>query len=182
MRATALRSARVAKRMPRPVVNTMQATVPVDLTPAGNTIALTTTSQNPFTDGARVSVSTQLSGGAAPAPREMQSPAIMHRFLPGLGQDANMDKQNTSRVGFTEGVTQVINALVNPTTVAAAQTLLQEREAVYASGDPQQIAAWEQRMAGETRRARITQAAVIGGGIAAVLGLGYLMFGKKRRR
>lgn len=183
MRAIPMRSASVARRMPRPVVNTMQAVVPVDLKPSGNTVALTTTSQNPFTDARTLTVKTQASGGMAAAPSEMQSRSIMHQFVPGLGGDANGDKQGvpaTQPSNWGDQVAAVVTPLqqFTPLLLQAEQRLSQAQ----ASGDPQAVAEAQNYYAEIERRRQRMLYLTVGGGIAAVGVLAYFMFFRRKRR
>jgi hypothetical protein len=57
----------------------------IDLKPAGNTVALTTSADNPFASDREVVIVTQSGSGMAPVPASMQSTGIMHRMLPGVG-------------------------------------------------------------------------------------------------
>lgn len=76
------------RKMPTPAVTKKVVTQEVDMKPKGNTVAITTTSDNPF-ERKNVTVVTQASGGAPGVPASMQSRGIMHSFLPGLGDDEN---------------------------------------------------------------------------------------------
>lgn len=99
--------------LPTPVVNTIQTTQPVDLKPMGNTVAVIASAQNPFAQGANVTVVTQASGGMAKAPAFMQSRGLVHSMLPGLGADANSANQGAPvTTGPTTGQ-QMIAASTN---------------------------------------------------------------------
>jgi hypothetical protein len=98
------------------VVNTLQTTQPVDLKPMGNTVAVVASAQNPFTQGAAVTVVTQASGGMAKAPAFMQSRGLVHSMLPGLGADPNGANQG---VPATSGPTTGQNMLKAGTDVAS---------------------------------------------------------------
>lgn len=119
--------------LPTPVVRSAVVNQVVDLKPAGNTIALTTTSDNPFESNRKISVVTQASGGMASAPASMRSHRLAHSFMPGLGETATGEaavKQNAGSV-FTDTLTAAGNAFTqyNQSQVAEQQRLAQEAEA-----------------------------------------------------
>lgn len=77
--------ARPTKRMPTPVVERAVVQQTIDLKPAGNTVAVTTSADNPFAGDREVVIVTQASTGMAPPPVSMQSTHLQHRMLPGMG-------------------------------------------------------------------------------------------------
>ena len=98
-------------KLPTPKVQTAHVQQPVDLKPAGNTVALTTSADNPFTAGAPIQVHTQASGGGYPAPQSMQSRAIMHSYIPGMGENNNAANQGLPAVSSQPGIpSQLITA------------------------------------------------------------------------
>lgn len=97
-----------ARKLPTPKVTTRHVRQDVDLSPSGNTVAVRTSADNPFTRERRggVSVVTQASPGMAPAPVSMQSNRIMHAWMPGMGglgetNPAQPKGQSTALTVFT---------------------------------------------------------------------------------
>jgi hypothetical protein len=90
-------------------VQTLHASQPVDLKPAGNTVAITTVADNPFTGGRPVSIRTQASGGMPGVPESMQSRGLQHSFLPGLGQSATKEVGSQREPSTAEVVTGAVS-------------------------------------------------------------------------
>ncbi len=74
---------RGARNMPRGMVQQAFVRQPVSLRPAGNTVAMTVRSENPFEGGRNITVVTQASGGMAKPDPKMQSRSL--RGMSGLG-------------------------------------------------------------------------------------------------
>lgn len=75
-------------RLPRSHVKKDAVLQTVNLKPAGNTVTVTTLSDNPFEGGRAVSVRTQQSGGMAQADQSQVSRTLLHSYLPGLGAES----------------------------------------------------------------------------------------------
>ncbi len=65
------------KKLPTPVAKKAIVSQPVNLKPMGNTVAITTKAQNPFTQKKGLVVRTQQSGGMASAPAFWQSKGLL---------------------------------------------------------------------------------------------------------
>lgn len=77
-----------ASRLPRTHVQKDAVLQTINLKPAGNTVAVTTLSDNPFEGGRAVSVRTQQSGGMAGPDDSQVSRSLLHSYLPGLGAES----------------------------------------------------------------------------------------------
>lgn len=132
MRATPLLTPRSVNVLPTPVVRSAVVNQVVDLKPAGNTIALTTVSDNPFESNRPISVVTQASGGMASAPASMRSNRLAHKFMWGLGETSTQEVAKTSAGQvFTDTLTAAGNAFnqYNQTKISEQERLAQEAEA-----------------------------------------------------
>jgi len=86
--------------LPRPRVDHSYRTESVDLQPYGNTISVTSVSDNPFEDDQEAEIFTQQSGGmAGPDPR-MRSKAVMHK---GTAVKTRQHHAGVARVYKTNG-------------------------------------------------------------------------------
>jgi len=77
-----------ASKLPRTHVQKDAVLQTINLKPAGNTVAVTTLSDNPFEGGRMVSVRTQQSGGMARPDQSQVSRTLLHAYLPGLGAES----------------------------------------------------------------------------------------------
>ena len=86
--------------LPKPYVDHSYRTEPVDLQPYGNTISVTSVSDNPFEDDQEAEIFTQQSGGmAGPDPR-MRSKRVMHK---GTATKAKQHPAGMAKVYKTRG-------------------------------------------------------------------------------
>lgn len=77
-----------ATKLPRTHVQKDAVLQTISLKPAGNTVAVTTLSENPFEGGRSISVRTQQSGGMARPDQSQVSRTLLHSYMPGLGDAA----------------------------------------------------------------------------------------------
>ena len=170
-------SALAPRRLPTPVVNTLHAQEPVDLRPMGNTVAVTTTAQNPFTQPAVVTVRTQASGGMAPVPESMASRGLVGRFLPGLGQDPNTTNQGTPATEKTSGWTGLLTAGQSVADVLTAQAQAQTAQAQAAAEQARADAA---RAGGGPMLVETLPKGLMLGGLALLGVVGFMMMKSKK--
>jgi hypothetical protein len=86
--------------LPKPYVDHSYRIEPVDLQPYGNTVSVTSTSDNPFEDDQEAEIFTQQSGGmAGPDPRQV-SKRVMHK---GTATKAKQHPAGMARVYKTRG-------------------------------------------------------------------------------
>jgi hypothetical protein len=202
MKAIPIRSVGGANKLPTPTVNTLHAQEPVDLNPAGNTVSITTTAQNPFTQGRPVSVTTQASGGMAKAPGSMQSSRLLHSFIPGIGENPNAANQGTPMLAglgangtvstVATATTDIANA-IKEGAIAPYQAEIAANEAkaevarAQAAGDmarAQEAAArYEMLIAamGGAGGARKLSTGLLVGGVALLGIAGYMMTRNKKK-
>jgi hypothetical protein len=122
----------VARPMSKPVVQTAVTPHPVDLRPAGNTVALTAPSDNPFDQNRPITVKTQASGGGSVAPNGSRS--LMTKHIPGVGESPNAVNQG---VPFALGEEEE----EGPTWVTAVQAITGAASQVLTSSDQAKIEA-----------------------------------------
>ena len=186
----------------KPVINNRFRRESVDLQPYGNTISVTTDSDNPFEDPANVEVYTQLSGGMAGPDAAQRSrrihtkpstnrlvqggrvPMIVanvasHRsFMPGMG-DFGADAEPSTSSGILSTIkdlatgTKDVLASRDNASIAAAKAKQAAAESKTAGIQAKMLAAMGQH------KAISIPLLVLGGGalIAAVI-----MFARKKRR
>jgi hypothetical protein len=75
-------------KVPRTHVQKDAVLQTVSLKPQGNTVSVTTLSDNPFEGGRPISVRTQQSGGMARPDQSQMSRSLLHSYMPGLGADS----------------------------------------------------------------------------------------------
>jgi hypothetical protein len=143
MRAVPLLTPRpgMGRALPQPVVQSAIVRQKVDLKPAGNTIAITTASDNPFEGSRPVSVVTQASGGMSPAPRSMQSRRLVHTDMRGLGETATKVGEPATGSTVTNFLSTVAGGFNQYTQTQIAE---QERKAAEAAARAQE---WKARAA-----------------------------------
>lgn len=178
-----------ARKLPTPKVTTRHVRQDVDLTPSGNTVAVTTNGDNPFTRERRGSVSivTQASPGMAPAPESMQSPRIMHRMLPGIGglgenTAAAPAGQSSSTALLTSAAEGTLQVLTERERRKAAQAEASSDEAL---AEARRLEAEAKRLEAETggylaRMRSNTGSRLMFGIAAASLGLAAFLWWNKR--
>lgn len=182
MKAIPIRSVGGANKLPTPTVNTLHAQEPVDLNPAGNTVSITTTAQNPFVQNRPVSVTTQASGGMAKAPGSMQSSRLLHSFIPGIGESPNAVNQGRPALAGNDTVTAVTTATTDIAN-AIREGAIAPYQAEIAANEAKAEEA-RARAAGEVARAQAAAArydaiimAMGGAGGARKLSTGLLLGG-----
>jgi len=194
MKANPIRSANIANRLPTPKVNTAHTVQPMDLKPQGNTVALRTTAQNPFTQGRQVSVYTQQSGGMSKAPAHAQSRRLLNSYLPGLGEDPNAANQGTPATNGGDWGSHLISAgesyldfikTEEQAKIAMAQ-LEAEKAKAKAAQDNRRAQEAQSRidaiiaMMGGAQGARKTSTALWVGGLALLGIAGFMMLRNKK--
>jgi LPXTG-motif cell wall-anchored protein len=184
-------AAQAPARLPTPVVNTLHAREPVDLKPAGNTVAITTTAQNPFALRQSISVRTQASGGMAPtAPQAAQSQSLLTRFIPGIGEDpANTGTPAVQSQAPSGGVMSAITNIFQTGSSAYASQQAAKAEIAKAEQEKAKAEAEGNRTAAIQAQARLdailatagkAQPWLLYGGIALLGVAGFLMLRNKR--
>jgi hypothetical protein len=96
--------------LPKPYVDHSYRTEPVDLQPYGNTISVTSISDNPFEDDQEAEIFTQQSGGMAGPDPKQRSKRVMHKGtatkakqLPAGHARVYKTRQAANRQGFMPG-------------------------------------------------------------------------------
>lgn len=178
-----------ARKLPTPKVTTRHVRQDVDLSPSGNTIAVRTTADNPFTRerANQVSIVTQASPGMSPAPTSMQSRRILHAWMPGMGglgdtPQAQPSGQSTAFSALTSAAEGTLSVLSERERRKAQQA---EATSDQALAKARALEAEAKRLEAETggylARMKANKGSRLMFGIAAVsLGLaGYLWWAKR---
>ncbi len=191
MRALPLRAASAspmrftrASRLPTPQVQKALVRQVVNLRPQGNTITVTTREQNPFSVSRPISVQTQLSGGMARPDPQMQSRALLHEYIPGLGADtapaATPIKQPGALDFLTTAAGTAADLYAQRQTTMAAQA--QANAAIAQARSDALRAQLSNPFAAMQQRSSITiPLLIVAGGAALVAGVLILRKRKARR-
>lgn len=91
--------ATASRALPTGRVQKMVVRQPVNLSPMGNTIALTAPSEMPFTSGRPVTVQTQVSGGISGPPRSMKSKGLRGKYNATVVTNRNQGKMPFAGLG-----------------------------------------------------------------------------------
>jgi hypothetical protein len=177
---------RPAGALAKPVVQTAIIPQRVSLRPMGNTVAVTTLSDNPFEGSQRISVVTQASGGMAKAPAGMVSKRLYSNMvLGGLGDNATPTP--ASSPGFMDIFAGAVSAAGN-VFVTKQQADLASQQAAAAQAQAQ-IAAEQTKQAGimASLKSGVSNMAdnkgiVVPLAIAAAAAIGVVIFLKMRKK
>lgn len=160
--------------LPTPVVSQAIVRQPVNLKPRGNTVEVTTLSDNPFEGKQTYTVYTQQSGGMAKPDPQQQSRSLRHGWMPGLGEDP--PAAGAQPAGVLDFLSTAANTAVNLATakdqarIAQAKAALAQAQAMAAAGNRSAVPA--------PARSSLTIPLIIGG--VAVVGLvGFLLLRKR---
>jgi len=158
--------------LPTPVVSQAIVRQPVNLKPRGNTVEVTTLSDNPFEGRQTYTVYTQQSGGMAKPDPQQQSRGLRHGWMPGLGDEAPAAAAQPA--GVLDFLSTAANTAVN---LATAKDQARIAQAKAALAQAQAFAAGN-RSAPAPAKSSLTIPLIIGG--VAVVGLiGFLMLRKR---
>lgn len=91
--------ATASRALPTGRVQKLVVRQPVNLSPMGNTIALTAPSEMPFTSGRPVTVQTQVSGGISGPPKSMKSKGLRGKYNATVVTNRNQGKQPFAGLG-----------------------------------------------------------------------------------
>jgi hypothetical protein len=191
----------------RPVINNKYRREAVNLQPYGNTVSITTDSDNPFEDARPVDVYTQLSGGMAPPDAAQRSrkihtkptvrsvvkggvvPTIVvneasHRgFIPGMGEDPST--ASTIADALTQATTAAGNVLTADYAAQAAKAAA-DKAASDAKAAQTQLTMSQLLNKGATavgeHKAISIPLLVVGVGAAVTALVLYMNSGKKKKR
>lgn len=136
----------VRRALPIPLVSKVIVRQPIDLRPAGNTVAVTTLADNPFEGSQRITVRTQASGGMARPDNRQVSRTLMF-----MGDDTVPAKPKDP-----PGVLDIFNTLITGATNVFTTKYNSEVEEAKAKGEEAKSAA---KQSGDRTTALLAQLA-----------------------
>ena len=175
-------------RLPTPQVSKAIVQQPVNLRPAGNTVAVTTLADNPFEGPKRVTVVTQASGGMAKPDRMMQSRRLMHTHLADLGEGPTPVGVPAQPAGALDFISSSINTAASLVSarqqaqIAAANAAAAQAQAQAAQAQSAGAAFWagmQNPGAAMAKRSSITVPLLVVAGLASVGALVLFLRRKK---